>query len=609
MKKLNYILTITLLFILSACGDDKDSPGVIQYTGDTEGLFTEGRVNNVELFYQAMVKTGLDARLSESTERTYLVPDNAAMQAALQSGGFLTVAAADVDFLTNLINDHTIGGLITEDEFTKSVLTNENGSQIYVSVGSAIVFNSQASISDGNNSSTNGIVHVINFPLLSFPENDIAGIVNSLANDATSPEFTLLNAALAATGLDATLGGTNEFTVFAPTDAAFNAAGYADVAAINAEDVAVLTEILQNHVLSGRFFTLDLASGRTYTANGGAGTAKGLDVDVESDAIEVEIDGGTSETTSVNTLATNGIIHIVDAVIIPEDYVIEAGDVSGSAFGTALGASSFDYDALLSTEDEYTVLVPTGYAGGNTQAELDAYIFEGTVSFSDLAASRVESIGEDQYFIGADDDALTIYGATGSSSTFDTEDESVYNGNYSVLDGASVTPLPNMSAVSVLLADATAPDTLSLYLEALRFLELDSLVDVTYLAVVNTELEDVYRDALDEGGVVDPTTITAGDFDELIANIGSADAATLSAVIERHIITELFFSADLEPDLQFSNRAGETLDFGTVTVGMTTETGFVINDDNELSVVEIDGGNVTGLNGVVHVLESALPEL
>ena len=604
MKKIYNIFFLACLVILGACGDDRSSPGVINYEGTVLGMFTEGRVNGINLYYDALVKTGLDSRLSEATERTFLVPNNAAMQAALQSGGFLSVEAADVDFLTTIINNHTFAGTTTEDEFTKSVLTAESGAQVYVSIASDIVFNAQATISDGNNSASNGVVHVIDFPILVFPASNIATIISDSAA-AVSPEFTLLNAALAATGLDGTLGGTTEFTLFAPTDAAFNAAGYADVAAINAEDVAVLTEVLQNHVIAGRFLSLELASGRAYTPNGAAGTAKGIDLDVSDDAIEIEIDGGTSDTESVNTLATNGVIHRVDAVISPEDYVIESAGVTGTPFGTALGASAFDYTALLSTEDEYTALVPTGYAGGNTQAELDAYIFEGTVSIEGAAGTRIESIGGQQYFIGADDDNLRIYGATGSTSTFSAEDESVYNGNYSTLSAASVTPLPNMSTTSVIIST----DSLKLYAEALRFLEVDSVADAVYLALQNSELESVYRDAFDAAEVFDQTTIAAGDFDGLIANIESADAATLAAVIDRHILTALFFSADLEADQEYSNRAGETLVYGTVSIGATDDTGFIINDDNEITVVEIVSADITGLNGVVHVLEETLPEL
>ncbi len=626
MKNIYIILSFCFLVILGACGDDRDSPSVITFTGDVEGLFTENRINDVGLYYDALVKTGLNSRLSDATERTYLVPADDAMQAALQSGGFLTVAAADVDFLTNLINDHTISGILVEDDFTKGNLTTESGKTIFVSVAGGISFNSRATISDGNQFGSNGVVHVIDFPLLDFPENDIATIVDNLANDATSPEFTVLNAALAATGLDATLGGTTEFTVFAPTDAAFGAVGLDATTVVSTFTVDSLTELLQNHVIAGRFFTLDLSSGRTYTANGAAGTAKGLDIDVASGSVSIEIDAGfTSDSESVNTLATNGVIHIVDNVVFTEAYLTEAlegtvgiDDENGAqgdlaTFFAALDASTFDYDALLSTEDEYTVLAPDAYAGGSTQAALDAYIFEGAINIADAIGTRVTSIGDDEYFVGSststDSDAIILYGANGSVIASSDcggdaclQDGVTYNGNVTVLGGTGVTPLGDMSTTSVIQAGT---DTLEFFAAALEFLELDSLIDQTYLAVADDTLESVLRDALAAGGVVDPDTIATAD---LIANIESADAATLSAVIDRHIITELFFSTDLEAGVQFSNRAGETLEVVEVTANGETTFGFLVNDDGEISTIGFVTTNVTGRNGVVHTISVPLPE-
>lgn len=640
MKKLKYIVAVAFLVILSACGDDKSSPSIIQYAGDASGLFTEGRISDVNLFYDAMVKTGLDSRLSAAQERTYLALNNAAMQSALQSGGFLTVSAADVDFLTTLIDNHTFSGILLEDDLVKQNLTSESGELVYVSAGGT--FNAQGTIVDGNNTAANGVVHVIGFPVLNFPSDDIAGIVDALANDATTPEFTILNAALAATGLDAALGGTTEYTVLAPTDAAFAAAGFADFATLDAATTdEELTEILQNHVIAGRFLTIDLASGRTYTLNGGSGDAKGLDLTVEAGTVSSEIsDGATSDSESVNTLATNGIIHIVDNVIFPEAYLYEAlGGVVGvdddngisgffATFFAALDASGFNYENLLSSEDEYSVIVPSAYAGGSTRAELDGYIFEGAVNFSDAIGTRVESIGEDQYFVGGadaiDSDAVAFYGEFGSvivaglcGDDACMQDESAYNGNITFLGGTGITPLPDMSVASVVDADVDG-DSLKLYTGALRFLELDSLIDVTYLALEDSLLEQAYRDALDAGGVVDPSTIADEDYDELLANIDAADAATLAAVIDRHIITELFFGLDLVAGNSYSNRAGGTIEIVSVTVtGIDevtmlpteeTEFGILVNDDGDISTIFFNFGDVTGSNGVLHTLSEVIPE-
>ncbi|WP_462248010.1 fasciclin domain-containing protein [Ekhidna sp.] len=643
MKKLKYIVAVALLVVLSACGDDKSSPSAIQYAGNAEGLFTEGRISDVDLFYAALVKTGLDSRLSdESTERTYLALDNSAMQAALQNGGFLTVEAADVDFLTTLIDNHTFSGMMTEDQLTKQNLTTEGGELVYVSEGG--FFNAQGAISVGTNWSTNGIVHVLSFPILDFPQDNIATIVANAAADATTPEFTILNAALQATGLDATLSGTTEFTVFAPTDAAFAAAGFADFATLDAATTdEELTEILQNHVVAGRFLTLDLADSRVYTANGGAGTARGFDLDVEPGTASVEIPGGsTSDSETVNSLATNGTIHIVDNVLFPEAYVYEAlgntvavDDPNGvqgffGAFFTAMDASTFDYATLLSGdadgETAYSVIAPFGYAGGSTQAELDQYIFEGDVDFSGSTGTRVTAIGGGSYFIASteaiDSDAISVYGETGNVTIAATcggdaciQDAETYAGSVTMLGGTGLIPLPEMDIVSVYDADVAATpanDTLSLFMASLTFLELDSLDGVTYLAVQDSDLEADFRTALTNGGTVDESTIAAGDFADLIANIDAVDVATLQAVIDRHIITSLLFGLDLEEGLELSTRDGGTLRLVTVTAddgtNVTSQFGFLTDDGDDVAAISPANADVTAINGVLHTLTTPLPE-
>ncbi len=628
MKNLFKLLIV--LVVAVACGDDKSSPSNVQYAGDALGLFTEGRMSGVEIYYDALVKTGLDSRLSEETGRTYLVPDNNAMQTALESGGFSTVAEADVDFLSTLINNHTFTGILVEDDITKTVLTAESGAQVYVSTASGIVFNGLATVSDANNFATNGVVHIIDFPILDFPADNIATIVDAVANDATAPEFTILNAALASTGLDASLNGTSEFTVFAPTDAAFAAAGFADFATLDAAFTAEeLTALLSNHVISGRFLSMDLASGRAYTINGGAGDAKGVDVDASATAVSVETrNGGAATVDSLNVLATNGIIHVVDAVIRTEGYLYEAlggtvgvddpNGISGffATFFAAMDASTFDYEGLLSTEDEYSILVPSAYAGGSTQAELDQYIFEGAISLEDNIGSKVVTIGDGEYWVGGaeaiDSDAVVIYGESGSSLAAGLcggdacmQDESAYNGNITFLGGTGLTPLPEMSTTSVVAADMDA-DSLSLYVASLILTDTDSLTGVTYLAVDNTILESVIRDAMDEAGVVDQDTLTT--IAELIENIDAADEATVAAVIDRHIVTSVFFALDLVADTQLSTRDGGTIDIVTVDSGTETAFGILVNDDGEISTINFTNGDITGYNGALHVIDAAIPE-
>lgn len=128
---------------------------------------------------------------------------------------------------------------------------------------------------------------------------------------ASSTEgFSTLVAAVAAAGLVETLQGPGPFTVFAPTDEAFAAlpAGILD-ALLLPENKDVLAQILTYHVVSGKVMAADVAAGDVPT--------------VEGSAITVTVDGGKVMLNgSVNVVATdvaasNGVIHVIDAVLLP----------------------------------------------------------------------------------------------------------------------------------------------------------------------------------------------------------------------------------------------------------------------------------------------------
>lgn len=119
--------------------------------------------------------------------------------------------------------------------------------------------------------------------------------------------FTTLVAAVQAAGLVDTLKGEGPFTVFAPTDAAFAALPAGTVEALLA-DIPALTAILTYHVVPGKVMSTDLSEGLT------AATVNGADVTITL-ADGAKINGVTISTADIE--ASNGVIHVIDAVILP----------------------------------------------------------------------------------------------------------------------------------------------------------------------------------------------------------------------------------------------------------------------------------------------------
>ena len=119
-------------------------------------------------------------------------------------------------------------------------------------------------------------------------------------------DFKTLAAALTAAGLIDTLKGKGPYTVFAPTDAAFAKIPKADLDALLA-DKAKLTAVLLAHVVPGKVMAADVKAGKVKSAQGyelTVATTGGVTVNA-------------AKVTAVDIMADNGVIHVIDTVIVP----------------------------------------------------------------------------------------------------------------------------------------------------------------------------------------------------------------------------------------------------------------------------------------------------
>ena len=121
--------------------------------------------------------------------------------------------------------------------------------------------------------------------------------------------FTTLLAAAEAAGLVSTLTGDGPYTVFAPTDEAFNKLPAGTVEAL-LKDKEKLTQILTYHVVPGKVMAKDVVTLTSTT------TVQGQDVKVKVDNGTVMINDATVVTTDIE--ASNGVIHVIDTVLMPQ---------------------------------------------------------------------------------------------------------------------------------------------------------------------------------------------------------------------------------------------------------------------------------------------------
>jgi transforming growth factor-beta-induced protein len=183
------------------------------------------------------------------------------------------------------------------------------------------------------------------------PEPELMDIVDIAVADG---RFETLVAAVQAAGLVDALKGEGPLTVFAPTDDAFAALPEGTVEAL-LEDIPALSSILLYHVLEGKYMAADVLGMSQ------AMSLQGQYVEFASDMDKVMIDNAQIILTDIE--ATNGVIHVIDAVILPESRDIVDIAIEDGRFGTLVTAvqAAGLVDALKG-EGPLTVFAPTDEA-------------------------------------------------------------------------------------------------------------------------------------------------------------------------------------------------------------------------------------------------------
>lgn len=198
------------------------------------------------------------------------------------------------------------------------------------------------------------------------PDTTITGIAQ------TDPNVSILVQALVKTNLSATLRGPGPFTVFAPTDAAFVAfLKTTPYATLNDVPNDVLTQILLNHVVSGKKMSTDLTTGYVKTLATSATSGTNTMSMYVNTASGVKLNG-VATVTAANIMAANGVIHVVDKVIGLPTIVTHAtaNDNFKSLVGALTGAGQPNFVSILSGTGPFTVMAPTNDAFTALNTEL-----------------------------------------------------------------------------------------------------------------------------------------------------------------------------------------------------------------------------------------------
>ncbi len=208
------------------------------------------------------------------------------------------------DQLVSILTYHVVPGNLDSGEVLESSsLTMFNGQRALIdahegTIGSAKIIKTDIECS-------NGVIHVIDEVIL--PKTDTL-----LETASSAGSFNTLAAAIEAAGLVDALNGDGPFTVFAPTDAAFAKLPAGTVEnLLKPENVETLRSILLYHVVEGRVYSDGVSDGQWVK------TLEGTKLNVSTSKKRIMINSATVEAADID--ASNGVIHVIDEVIIPSE--------------------------------------------------------------------------------------------------------------------------------------------------------------------------------------------------------------------------------------------------------------------------------------------------
>lgn len=332
------------------------APAVAQDKGDSKNIVqTAIAAGQFKTLVKAVEAAGLAETLSSPGPFTVFAPTDEAF--AKLPEGALESLLKNPEALKSVLLFHVVPGKVMAADVVKLKSAKTALGQSVQIDGTTGVRVENAKVIKTDIAASNGVIHVIDAVIM--PKNDIIEAAR------TARSFKTLLTAIDAAGLTDTLRGEGPFTVFAPTDDAFAKLPKETLAAL-LKDKEKLAAILKYHVVPGKFAAADVA--KLSNAN----TVNGKPVKISAtDGVKVN----DAKVVKADVPATNGVIHVIDAVLLPPDVKLGAmrGEVEHSiALAIERGAPLFNAGQHVACAAVYEVSAATILDLG--AAEIDAAV-------------------------------------------------------------------------------------------------------------------------------------------------------------------------------------------------------------------------------------------
>ena len=410
------------------------------------------------------------------------------------------------------------------------------------------------------------------------PTNLPSGTIVDVAAD--NPDLSVLVAALTAADLTGTLSGAGPFTVFAPRNQAFADLG-TDVVAGLLEDgnVAELTRILTIHVVEGAaVFSEDLSDGQTVT------TIEGEVLTIGVSGSAVTVNGAAVSTADVE--ATNGVIHIIDDVLVPAELdVYETALLNPTTTTLAAAVLAGGLKGALQGAGPFTVFAPVN-SGFET---LGGYTLDQLLDPAN-AAILADVL---TYHVVADELALADL-ASGPLMTLEGGDVEI-NLALGTVNGVSISTTDVGASNGIIhLIDDVMLESLDIVQRAIVTEETSTLV----AAVVAGDLVDALSSPNGPYTVFAPinAAFEALGTDRLDVILDPANQALLQKILTYHVVDGAVLAGDLTDGLMVPTLQGDMLTFDLS--GATP----MVNG------AEIIATDIVTENGIIHLVDAVLTE-
>ena len=313
MKNIAKLIKLTLIVVSStimfSCSDDDDN------NQNNSIAAIASRTADLSILVDALEKTDLVETLDGTGSYTVFAPTNAAFTTFLSANGYDNLDAVPTAALKEILLNHVVNGTNLSTSLStgyiktlaKGSASSTNTLSMFVNTASGVRLNGVSNVSTADVVASNGVVHIVDA---------VIGLPTVVTHATANPNFSSLVGALTSAGQPDFVGilsgtASSPFTVFAPSNAAFTAFETQNPGTLAGLTTAQLTAVLSYHVVAGaNVLSNAIPSGPITTYETGTFTVSGTVITDEAMR--------QTNIVAVDVQASNGVIHVLDNIILPE---------------------------------------------------------------------------------------------------------------------------------------------------------------------------------------------------------------------------------------------------------------------------------------------------